>query len=238
MLSEALGTVLLLLLTCLPAAGHGPLLQRAITAGLVVAVLVQCFDHISGAMFNPTVALAAAVAGRIRAWRAAALAAAQLLGAAAGAAALAALAPPGSAPACVTKPAPDLPVLQALGIEATLGGCLALANCAAWDARNRRLLDSWPLRIGLAVAGLSLVGGDLTGASMNPMRSLGPALCSGDWTHHWIYWVGPLSGSALCSALYRALWAAPAAAAPRAASPPARRRDAAAAKPPAALAAA
>lgn len=46
---------------------------------------------------------------------------------------------------------------QAVVIEAVAGGCLALANCASWDARNRSLRDSWPLRIGLSVAGLSLV---------------------------------------------------------------------------------
>lgn len=47
-------------------------------------------------------------------------------------------------------------MLQALGVEAVLGGCLALANCASWDARNRLLVGSWPMRIGLIVTALSL----------------------------------------------------------------------------------
>ncbi|XP_068629627.1 aquaporin-like [Battus philenor] len=224
--AEAVCTALLVLLTCLPGSADAPLLQRALASGLLVAALVQCFDQVSGAMMNPAVTLAATVAGRVGAARGAALAAAQAAGALAGGAALQALRP-GAAAACCTRPAPALPhaqfqslfvsycivservVLQAACVEALLGAVLALVNCAAWDARNRRLLDSWPLRVGLTVAALTLAAGDLTGASINPARSLAPALFSGDWNAQWVYCVGPLCG-ALCGAvLYRCVWRAP-----------------------------
>ncbi|KAJ8725975.1 hypothetical protein PYW08_004158 [Mythimna loreyi] len=205
-LGEATGAALLVLLTCAavcaPSAADS-LLQRTVASGLVVTLLVQCFDHVSGAQFNPTVTLAALVWGRVSWLRAGVEAAAQLAGGALGAGVLCALRPAGAA-CCVTRPALD--ACAAACVEALLGGCLALANCAAWDPRNAGLRDSWPLRVGLSVAGLSLVGGELTGASMNPVRSFGPALWSGDWTSHWVYWVGPLGGSALFTSAYVLLW--------------------------------
>ncbi|XP_013197448.2 aquaporin AQPAn.G isoform X1 [Amyelois transitella] len=216
--AEFAGAALLVALTCLatcaeprPASPH-----RALASGLVVALIVQCFDHVSGAQLNPTVTLAAVVTGRVTAAAGALEAGAQLAGAACGGGLLRLLAPaPVPDSYCVTAPAAGLPIYKAVGIEAVLGASLAWANCAAWDARTRRLRDSWPLRVGLSVAALSFVAGDMTGASMNPARSFAPALWSGDWSHQWVYWAGPLSGSALAAALYRAVWRAPPSAAPR-----------------------
>ncbi|XP_053623342.1 aquaporin AQPAe.a-like isoform X2 [Plodia interpunctella] len=221
--AECCGTALLVALTCLAScADPAPTpLQQALASGLVVAFIVQCFDHVSGSQLNPTVTLAAVVTGRVPALAGALEAAAQLLGALAGGALLRLLAPaPLPHGFCVTRPRQGLSIYKAVGTEALLGAGLALANCASWDARNRCLRDSWPLRIGLTVVAMSLVAGDLTGASMNPARSFAPALWSGDWTNHWVYWAGPLSGSALAGALYRAAWRAPPAAAPRGVLPP------------------
>ena len=53
----------------------------------------------------------------------------------------------------------------------------------------------------------ALFGGPLTGASMNPARSLGPALVSGDLSTLWLYWAAPITGALLAVGLYRALWA-------------------------------
>lgn len=61
----------------------------------------------------------------------------------------------------------------------------------------------------MAIVALSLAGGTFTGASMNPARSLGPAIWNGEWTAHWIYWVAPLSASLLSSLFYRVVFFRP-----------------------------
>ncbi|MFQ5988190.1 MAG: aquaporin, partial [Dehalococcoidia bacterium] len=62
-----------------------------------------------------------------------------------------------------------------------------------------------PIAIGLAVLVDHLVGVPLTGASMNPARSLGPAVAAGVWADHWVYWAGPLLGGGLAALVYE--WA-------------------------------
>jgi aquaporin TIP len=64
-----------------------------------------------------------------------------------------------------------------------------------------------PVKIGAFAIGLTvtfdiLAGGPVTGASMNPARSFGPALVQGFWGWHWCYWVGPVLGALAASLLY------------------------------------
>jgi aquaporin NIP len=61
------------------------------------------------------------------------------------------------------------------------------------------------LAIGGTVGLDALFGGPVTGASMNPARSLGPALASGTWTDFWIYLVGPILGAAAGATAYQAV---------------------------------
>ncbi len=59
-----------------------------------------------------------------------------------------------------------------------------------------------PLAIGFAVLVDYVFGVPVTGASMNPARSFGPALVAGEWENHWIFWVGPLIGGAVAALVY------------------------------------
>jgi len=70
---------------------------------------------------------------------------------------------------------------------------------SAVDARAPKIGG---LAIGLTVALDILFGGPLTGAAMNPARTFGPALASGHWNNHVVYWVGPLLGGLLAGLVY------------------------------------
>jgi glycerol uptake facilitator-like aquaporin len=61
------------------------------------------------------------------------------------------------------------------------------------------------LGIGLALMFDILVGGPLTGAAVNPARAFGPALISGQWVAHSVYWVGPIVGGVLAALLWEHL---------------------------------
>ncbi|GBD11888.1 Aquaporin Z 2 [bacterium HR23] len=70
----------------------------------------------------------------------------------------------------------------------------------ALDPRGPKAIA--PFAIGVTVLVDALVGVPLTGASMNPARSLGPAVAGGVWADHWVYWVGPIVGASLAGLVY------------------------------------
>lgn len=70
------------------------------------------------------------------------------------------------------------------------------------DPKKGNLEGLGPLLTGLVVGANIMAGGPFSGASMNPARSFGPALVSGDWTDHWVYWIGPLIGGGLAGFIY------------------------------------
>ena len=63
-----------------------------------------------------------------------------------------------------------------------------------------------PVAIGLIVLVDHFMGVPLTGASMNPARSFGPALAAGEWSDHWVYWVGPIVGGIVAAVLYEVVF--------------------------------
>ncbi len=63
-----------------------------------------------------------------------------------------------------------------------------------------------PFAIGLTVMVDLFVSVPLTGASMNPARSFGPALVTGEWANHWVYWVGPIVGAVLAAVIYELIY--------------------------------
>ncbi|GAU21187.1 hypothetical protein TSUD_11040 [Trifolium subterraneum] len=70
------------------------------------------------------------------------------------------------------------------------------------DPKKGGISGLGPLLIGFVVGANIMAGGAFSAASTNPARSFGPALVSGNWTNHWVYWVGPLIGSGLAGFIY------------------------------------
>lgn len=173
----------------------------AFTFGLIIMVMIAATGHISGAHFNPAVTWAFALTRHFP-WREVpAYIGGQLLGAVAAAGTLFVLFGD-TAQLGATLPAGS--VGQSFGLEVLLTAFLMFVIIAvATDTRAVGELAA--LAIGATVALDALFGGPISGASMNPARSLAPALVAGVWTHQWIYVVAPLIGASIGGLLYQLL---------------------------------
>lgn len=104
---------------------------------------------------------------------------------------------------CLTLPLEGMEPGTLFICEFCFTAVLILVCCGMWDRRSGNLQDSGAIKFGLAIAALSIAGGQLTGASMNPARSLAPAVWQGNLTSHWMYWVAPMSSSFVTTLFYR-----------------------------------
>jgi aquaporin Z len=197
-----LGTFLLLL----AAAGGGLLhgkgqitLSAAVVApGLTVMAVILFMGAVSGAHLNPVVSLAFALRGDFPWRRVPFYIAAQLVGATL--ACLFLLSVFGNVEHLgATLPGPGYQPWQALLMEIALtGGLVSVILGTASTAQNVGLFGAVGVGGYIALAGLW--GAPVSGTSMNPARSFGPALVSGDWHAFWVYVVGPLVGSLIAVA--------------------------------------
>ncbi|KAJ7986372.1 hypothetical protein DPEC_G00339230 [Dallia pectoralis] len=171
--------------------------------GLSIATMVQCFGHISGAHINPAVTAAMVVTQRLSLSKAVFYLLAQCLGAVAGAAVLYGVTPPALRGGMgVTSVHASISVGHALMVELFITFQLVFTVFATCDPKRTDLKGSVSLAIGLSVCIGHLFAIPFTGASMNPARSLGPAVVTWSWENHWVYWVGPLLGGVIAAALY------------------------------------
>jgi MIP family channel proteins len=179
----------------------------ALAHGLALSIAVNNFGGISGAHFNPAVTLGMLVTGRIKPALAILYIVAQLLGASIAA----------------------LTCRDVFPMEAINAGMLGIPLPAAWASTGTIFCVEFVLTfllvtsifgtaidergktvkiggfgIGLTVAFDILAGGPITGASMNPARSFGPALVMGHWEWHWLYWVAPVLGGMAAALFYHA----------------------------------
>ena len=196
LLAECIGTALLVTFGCGAVMVDGlregalGLLGIAITWASLVAVLVYTLGHVSGTQINPAVTLALWSTGRLPSREVAPHLLAQIVGAAAGSALTVWLLGRGAGVAMTTL---SLDPLRGFVVE-FLASFLVMATVLGAGVDERTPRGFAALAVGLTVGICVLVAGPLTGASMNPARSFGPALLSGDWTHHWVYWVAPITG--------------------------------------------
>jgi aquaporin NIP len=174
--------------------------------GLVIMAMVYATGHLSGAHLNPAVTLAFALTRHFPAREAVAYVAAQLAGAIAAAALLLAVWP--SEPASLGATVPSVGVGSALVYEAVLTAFLMFVIMAV--ATDTRAVGAGAaIAIGGTVGLDALFGGPITGASMNPARSLGPGLVSGELHEIWIYVVAPIAGAATGALAYQLVRGAP-----------------------------
>lgn len=162
--------------------------------GLIVMAVVYSFGDVSGAHINPAVTIAFWLSGRFPVKEVAPYIVAQVLGAI-GASALTLFLFPDDSTYLGTTLVSDT-VTQAFVFEGVITFLLMLIIImVATGSKEVGTLAG--IAIGAAVAVLALLAGPITGASMNPARSLGPALVSGHLEHIWVYIAAPILGAAL-----------------------------------------
>jgi MIP family channel proteins len=171
----------------------------SVVFGLVIMAMIYATGHLSGAHINPAVTLAFTLTRHFPRRDALAYVGAQLAGASAGAFLL--LAAWSDKPAELGATVPSVGVGTALLYETVLTAFLMFVIIAV-ATDTRAVGAAAALAIGGTVGLDAIFGGPITGASMNPARSFGPALASGTWTDFWIYLVGPLVGAVLGALAY------------------------------------
>ncbi len=189
--------------------GDVGLVGIAFAHGLTIAVMVTAIGHISGGHINPAVTIGAWAAGKIPTREAFIYWMAQLAGGVAGAALLVLAFDPATR-AAVNLGTPALAsgvtLFQGIVVEVLLTFFLVFTVFAtAIDDRGAfKIVGGFA--IGMVVTFDILAGGALTGASMNPARSFGPAVVANFWTAHFVYWVGPLAGGLLAGVFYNGVF--------------------------------
>jgi MIP family channel proteins len=208
LLAEGIGTF------CLVFAGTGAVVVDAVSGGtighggvaaafgLVVAVVIFATGHISGAHLNPAVTLGFAAGRHFPVREVGPYVAAQVTGALLASLALRSLFDTAGGLGA-THPA-HVGAVQAAVLEAGLTAILMMVILAvATDTRAVGSLAA--IAIGATIALEALVLGPITGASMNPARSLAPAVAAADWSDLWIYLAGPLAGALVGAGGYEAI---------------------------------
>ena len=171
----------------------------AITFGLVIMAMIYAVGHVSGAHLNPAVTAAFVLTRHFPGSRATAYFGAQIAGALAAAALLrASLGDVAHVGATLPSGSDAQSFLWELVMTAFL---MFVILAVATD--TRAVGEAAAIAIGGTVGLDAMFGGPVSGASMNPARSLGPALVSGDLHALWLYIAGPLVGAALGAIAYQ-----------------------------------
>ncbi len=175
-----------------------PVYMIPVIFGMVVAVMIYALGHISGAHFNPAVTFAFAMAGRFGWKETLPYWLAQFLGMLLAMLFLVFLLPEAEN---IGVTIPNTGISQAVLWEFILTFFLMFVIISvATDSRAVGIMA------GVAIGGIvtldAFIGGSITGASMNPARSLAPAIISGQYQHLWIYFLSPCLGAAFAAFIY------------------------------------
>ena len=175
------------------------LVAVALAHGLVIVTFAYAYGHISGTHINPAVTLALLIAGEIQIAAAVGYWVVQFLGGILGAFVLKAVLPE-AGDLGVTILGSGVTATQGLIVEMVL--TFFLVNTIFNTAVSGKAGNFAGLAIGLTLVLSILMGGPLTRASLNPARTLGPAIASGNYADIWLYFVGPAIGAVLAALLY------------------------------------
>jgi aquaporin Z len=205
-LAELAGTFLFMMIgyasvAAFGAAGAPGLLVVPFSFGFGLLAAIFAFGHISGGHFNPAVTVAMVLDGRTTPTEAAGYIVAQVIGAIGAGAVLVVALGQAAVAAGVTKPGSGVSDIGALILEVVFtAGFLAVIL-----ASTKRAPALAPLAIPLTLVAIHFATASLSGASVNPARSIGSALVGGDLAAIWIYLVGPIVGAAIGWGVWRAV---------------------------------
>jgi MIP family channel proteins len=189
--------------------GQSGLVGTALAQGFILAVMISSLAHVSGAHFNPAVTLGFMVTRRIQPVLGVIYMIAQFAGGVAAALLLHALYPEEaaleSAATVVTEQA-DFSAWEALILEALFTFFLAWVVFATAVDEKGTFSAIAGFGIGLVLTVSVLTIGPITGSSINPARTFGPALVENEWADAWLYYVGPFVGGAVAALLYTVLY--------------------------------
>ncbi len=207
-LAELLGTFLFFAIgmTSVQAVGvlgaAGPLLVVVpLGFGLGLLAAIFAFGHVSGGHFNPAVTIAMAIDERLSPMAAVGYIVSQIIGAIGASALILVLWNQAAVAATITKPGSGFTDIQALILETVLSAIFLLVILAS----TKHASALAPLAIPLTLVGIHLAAVPFTGASVNPARSIAPALLGGDLSKLWIYLVAPVVGAVIAALVHRAM---------------------------------
>jgi aquaporin Z len=205
-LAELVGTFLFLTIgyASVAAAGAGSapgLLVVPFSFGLGLLAAIFAVGHISGGHFNPAVTVAAVLDRRTETTDAVGYILAQVIGSIMAAAVVFAVAGQSAVASGVTRPGGNVTDIGALILEIVLTAGFILVILVS----TKRAPGLAPLAIPLSLVAIHFAAATLSGASVNPARSIGSALLGGDLNGLWIYLLGPIVGAVGGWALFRIL---------------------------------
>ncbi|TLD40104.1 MAG: Aquaporin Z [Candidatus Jettenia ecosi] len=179
------------------------ILGISIAFGLATTSVIYAISYVSGAHINPAITIAHWVTRRINPDTAIKYILSQILGASLAGFVLKILFPEALYTVYLgtSTLGNEVSVLQGIIMESIISFLLVLTFCGT--VLDKRAYSGFAgLAIGLVVLFGVLIGGPISGGVMNPARAFGPALASGQFTHHYVWWIGPITGSIIAAFLY------------------------------------
>jgi len=209
LLAELFGTMMLVIIGCGAAINFKTefdITQVSLAFGLAVTAIASITGHISGGHLNPAVSVGLLLGGELPLLNCLGYILSQCVGAILGAGLLHAFTPEAHEAGLGANGLGEVAPFAGFLLEALLSMMLVLVVFStAVDPGKNTAPGLAPLLIGLTVTAAHLVCIPFTGTSINPARSLGPAIVKGLWADHWVFWVGPLLGGATGGFLYSTL---------------------------------